>query len=111
MAGGGGDWQEGEGAAPEQKLKRARSPDDDGDNMRMVGCFRSSLHSLLTQSFRACVLGSTRRTKTTLSACRRSRVDILILCCPNICALCVLAERKTSISDAAEYPRRVDFSK
>lgn len=36
VAGGGGDWKEAEGAAPDGKLKRGRSPDDEGDSARMV---------------------------------------------------------------------------
>jgi nuclear cap-binding protein subunit 2 len=36
VAGGGGDWKETENVATENKLKRGRSPDDDGDNLRVV---------------------------------------------------------------------------
>ena len=36
VAGGGGDWKEADNAGTENKLKRGRSPDDDGDNLRMV---------------------------------------------------------------------------
>jgi len=36
VAGGGGDWKEAENAGTENKLKRGRSPDDDGDNLRVV---------------------------------------------------------------------------
>ena len=36
VAGGGGDWKEAENASTENKLKRGRSPDDDGDSLRMV---------------------------------------------------------------------------
>ena len=36
VAGGGGDWKEAENAGTENKLKRGRSPDDDGDNLRLV---------------------------------------------------------------------------
>jgi nuclear cap-binding protein subunit 2 len=36
VAGGGGDWKETENTATENKLKRGRSPDDDGDNLRAV---------------------------------------------------------------------------
>ncbi|KAI0341585.1 RNA-binding domain-containing protein [Trametopsis cervina] len=35
VAGGGGDWKASEGAAAERKGKRARSPEDEGDNERM----------------------------------------------------------------------------
>lgn len=47
VAGGGGDWKEAEGAAPDGKLKRGRSPDDDGDNTRMVCSFRGGLIYLI----------------------------------------------------------------
>lgn len=36
VAGGGGDWKEAEGVTGEGKLKRGRSPEDEGDNTRMV---------------------------------------------------------------------------
>lgn len=36
---GGGDWKEAEGAGDSSKLKRGRSPDDEGDNSRMVRDF------------------------------------------------------------------------
>lgn len=36
VAGGGGDWKEQGGSQPENTLKRARSPDDEGDNARLV---------------------------------------------------------------------------
>ena len=38
VAGGGGEWKEVEGSSEERK-KRARSPDDEGDNTRAVGTF------------------------------------------------------------------------
>lgn len=37
VAGGGEDWKEGENVAPENTRKRGRSPEDDGDNVRV--CF------------------------------------------------------------------------
>jgi nuclear cap-binding protein subunit 2 len=36
VAGGGGDWKEEDRAVESTTLKRGRSPDDDGDNLRMV---------------------------------------------------------------------------
>jgi len=36
VAGGGGDWKETENTGTENKLKRGRSPDDDGDDLRVV---------------------------------------------------------------------------
>ena len=36
VAGGGGDWKETENTSTENKLKRGRSPDDDGDDLRAV---------------------------------------------------------------------------
>jgi nuclear cap-binding protein subunit 2 len=36
VAGGGGDWKEAEGATADNKLKRGRSPEDEGDSTRMV---------------------------------------------------------------------------
>jgi hypothetical protein len=46
VAGGGGDWKEVEGAGNESRLKRGRSPDDEGD-MRLV----SALHSIAASMF------------------------------------------------------------
>lgn len=36
VAGGGEDWKEAEGAGEVKNLKRGRSPEDDGDNIRLV---------------------------------------------------------------------------
>jgi nuclear cap-binding protein subunit 2 len=49
VAGGGEDWKEAEGAGETKNLKRERSPDDDGDNLRLV-CSVYFLHfkNLLT---------------------------------------------------------------
>jgi nuclear cap-binding protein subunit 2 len=44
VAGGGGDWKYPENATG--KLKRARSPDDDGEHLRMVCIFTPSLTCL-----------------------------------------------------------------
>ena len=46
VAGGGGDWRQGE-VAPQQNLKRGRSPDDDGEEER-VSLEPSQLNSWLT---------------------------------------------------------------
>lgn len=37
VAGGGGDWKDQGGSQPDNKLKRGRSPDDEGEHARMVG--------------------------------------------------------------------------
>jgi nuclear cap-binding protein subunit 2 len=50
VAGGGGDWRQGE-IAPQQNLKRGRSPDDDGEEER-VSLGLSQLNSWLTFLYR-----------------------------------------------------------
>jgi len=35
VAGGGGDWKEAEGGGESRGIKRDRSPDDEGDNIRL----------------------------------------------------------------------------
>lgn len=49
VAGGGGDWRESEATA-ETTLKRARSPEDEGDSGRTVSLFNLShlTHALMT---------------------------------------------------------------
>lgn len=42
VAGGGGDWKDQGGSHSDNKLKRARSPDDEGENARLVGLFAFS---------------------------------------------------------------------
>jgi nuclear cap-binding protein subunit 2 len=46
VAGGGGDWKETETTVPSRK--RGRSPDDEGDNVRMVCSYRFQMIQLLT---------------------------------------------------------------
>ena len=36
VAGGGGDWKEAEAGGGDGRLKRGRSPEDEGDNSRLV---------------------------------------------------------------------------
>ena len=54
VAGGGGDWRQGE-TAPQQNLKRGRSPDDDGEQER-VSLGSSQGGPQLTLRYRARVL-------------------------------------------------------
>ena len=54
VAGGGGDWRQGE-VAPQQNLKRGRSPDDDGEQER-VSFQSSKLNPQLTLLCRLHVL-------------------------------------------------------
>lgn len=55
VAGGGGDWKEAENAGTENKLKRGRSPDDDGDTLRAV---RKLLELFAKKVFLTFLLGS-----------------------------------------------------
>jgi nuclear cap-binding protein subunit 2 len=52
VAGGGGDWKEEDRGLESSTLKRGRSPDDDGDNARMVsGNMRGIRKAVVDMSF------------------------------------------------------------
>jgi hypothetical protein len=72
VAGGGGDWKEAEGAAPDGKLKRGRSPDDEGDNARMVWS-NSFPGGLIYLTMKTGPADETRRR-------HRSRTDVVAIC-------------------------------
>jgi hypothetical protein len=85
VAGGGGDWKEAEGAAPDGKLKRGRSPDDEGDNARMV-CFSSFPGRLILSDYinRASGRGSMKTLKLNgCSDCLLFLDYIFISCIPH----------------------------
>ena len=76
VAGGGGEWKEVEGA-PEEQKKRARSPDDEGDNTRTVGTFYLFRDSVSSFN-RVIELGL--RMKWKLSVCNCTNSCIFNLC-------------------------------
>ncbi|KAJ7083842.1 cap-binding protein CPB20 [Mycena crocata] len=63
VAGGGGDWKEAETSGNESRLKRGRSPEDDGDNTRVIG---SKFDICICRTKRCASSSEVRRTKKRL---------------------------------------------
>jgi nuclear cap-binding protein subunit 2 len=69
VAGGGGDWKEAENSGNDGKLKRGRSPEDEGDSTRLVNSRFFLFNSIITDARnRVNEVGSTKT--ATRSGCK-----------------------------------------